>query len=240
MSIEFIALTIAALITGISKFSVGGMGMLIAPILIYAFPATTVLGVLLPIYLITDLMVVSIYRKEISWRVIRKIVPYQFIGMLLASIIIYNISITFLPKLIALLIIFMLALGLWLDYHEATFMRNDIAIKGTGIFAGLVALTANAGGPFVSLIMLEQKLTKDAYISTRAWCFFFIDLFKIPILISLGYLNQETISLSIQAIPSLILGSIIGFTILNKIEMNNLKWLIRGISLLAALKLIIG
>ena len=240
MDIELIALCIGALITGISKFSVGGMGMLIAPVLLYAFPATTVLGVLLPMYLITDLMVVACYRNKISWGVILKIIPAQLVGMLIAGALIASVSLDFLPKVIAFIILFMVVFGFWLDKNEATFMKNGVVIIGAGLMAGLVALTANAGGPFISLILMEQKLPRETYISTRAWTFMFIDMMKIPILFSLGCLNQETLELSLQAIPALLVGSFLGFTLLKKIDMKSLKWIIRIISLAAAIKLIIG
>jgi uncharacterized membrane protein YfcA len=68
----------------------------------------------------------------------------------------------------------------------------------------------------------------------------FIDMMKIPILFSLGCLNQETLELSLQAIPALLVGSFLGFTLLKKIDMKSLKWIIRIISLAAAIKLIIG
>ncbi|MCW8886928.1 MAG: sulfite exporter TauE/SafE family protein, partial [Motiliproteus sp.] len=51
MESSFLILTLAGLITGVSKFSVGGMGMLVLPILMIAFPGPEVLGVLIPLYL---------------------------------------------------------------------------------------------------------------------------------------------------------------------------------------------
>ncbi|WP_036192319.1 sulfite exporter TauE/SafE family protein [Marinobacterium lacunae] len=236
---EFFTLSIAALITGLSKFSVGGMGMLIAPILLTTFPAHTVLGILLPIYLITDVMVVLSYRTNIDWGVILKIIPAQLIGMTLASLLMANMSLDFLPKLIGFMIIFMILIGFWIEYHNTNFMKRKSSIHGTGLIAGIVAMTANAGGPFISLILLEQNLKKVSYVSTRAWCFLFIDIGKIPLIISLGYINTDTIKISIQSIPALLLGSLIGFILLRNIKTKHFKWIIRILSALAASNLIL-
>ncbi|MGI1669862.1 MAG: sulfite exporter TauE/SafE family protein [Neptuniibacter sp.] len=240
MTLEFAVLCIGALITGISKFSVGGLGILIAPVLLYAFPASTVLGVLLPMYLITDLMVVACYRDKIAWGVLLKIIPAQVVGLLIATLLIANLNADFLPKLIALMILMMIVFGCWLDYYEGSFMKNGAAITGAGTVSGFAALAANAGGPFITLILMEQRLAKETYTCTRAWNFFLVDILKIPVLLSMGFLNQETLMLSTQALPALMLGGVIGFTILKKIDMRHLKWVIRGISSVAALKLLMA
>ncbi len=39
---------LAALITGFSKFSVGGMGMLILPVMMIAYPGPEVMGIIIP------------------------------------------------------------------------------------------------------------------------------------------------------------------------------------------------
>lgn len=89
----------------------------------------------------------------------------------------------------------------------------------------------------MSLYMLEQKLTKTAYISTRAFLFLIIDLAKIPLLLSLGYVNLETTLAGIMALPAVAIGAFLGFWMLRGLELAQFKWIIRGMAAVAAIKL---
>ena len=75
MDLSFVVLFVAGLITGFSKFSVGGMGLLVLPIVMIAFPGPEALGILLPLYIITDVMAVASYRNKIAWSVLARFYP---------------------------------------------------------------------------------------------------------------------------------------------------------------------
>lgn len=229
----------AGLITGFSKFSVGGMGMLILPILMIAFPGPEALGILVPTYIATDLVVVALHRKAVNWGVLLRLLPLQMFGMALGVWVLMEINTSNFSLMIGGIIIVMLLLGWWLEHHDAAFMRHPAMASSIGLVAGLVSIIASAAGPLLSLYMLEQKLSKQAYISTRAWSFLFIDIAKIPLLLPLGYLNIETTLLGIQALPAVALGALAGYWMLRRLELAQFKWLIRGMAVAAAVKLFV-
>lgn len=74
-------LTLAAMITGISKFSTGGMGMIILPVLMMAVAGKAALGVIIVMYLMTDVMAVLTYRKNVNKQVIAQVMPVALIGI---------------------------------------------------------------------------------------------------------------------------------------------------------------
>ena len=63
MGFELIIFTVAGFLTGCSKFSVGGMGLLILPVLMLAFPGTAALGIIVPLFMMTDALTRWPYRK---------------------------------------------------------------------------------------------------------------------------------------------------------------------------------
>ena len=85
MDVTILSLLAAGLLTGFSKFSVGGMGLLILPVLMIGFPGPEALGVIVPMYVITDLMAISIYRKDIAWPVLARLLPLGFAGIVLGG-----------------------------------------------------------------------------------------------------------------------------------------------------------
>ena len=62
-----IFILLACFITGISKFSVGGMGMVILPLMMLVFPGPEALAVIVPLYFLTDMVAITTYRKNINW-----------------------------------------------------------------------------------------------------------------------------------------------------------------------------
>lgn len=237
MDTTFWVLSVAGLITGFSKFSVGGMGLLILPVVMMVFPGPEALGILIPLYIITDMMAVYSYREQISWRVLARFLPLAFLGVLIGGHFLSNIDAHQFVSFLGAIIVAMIALGLYLDLRPATFMRNPLAAYGMGFMGGVVSTIANAAGPLFSLFLLEQKLGKESYVSTRAWGFFIINLAKIPMYISLGLLSVKTTEISLQALPGLAIGAFIGFHFLKKVNPSQFKWLIRIMSLMAAAKL---
>lgn len=237
MDSTFLILSLAALVTGFSKFSVGGMGMLILPILMIAYPGPEVLGILIPMYLWVDLAVMLCYRKSINWQVIARMAPLMVLGMILGSLLLADMDAGGFKLMIGVVILAMLALGLWLDYSKAYFMRHPLVAKGTGLLAGFISMTTNTAGPLISLYLMEQKLEKNAYLSTRSWLFVIVNLAKIPLAISLGLLTWESTQTSLLTLPGIALGALVGSWLVGKLRLEQFKWMIRGIAALAAVKL---
>lgn len=237
MDLSLAVLFLAGLITGFSKFSVGGMGLLVLPIVMIAFPGPEALGVLLPLYIITDLMAIASYRSKIDWSVLARFLPLAFLGVFVGSYFLANVDADQFLTFLGVTIIAMIGLGLYLDFRPAAFMRKPWAAYSMGFFGGVISMIANAAGPIFSLFLLEQKLEKASYVSTRAWAFFIINLVKLPFYIGLGLLSVESTEASLYAIPGLIIGSFIGFHFLKKVNPIQFKWMIRIMSALTAFKL---
>lgn len=231
-------ITLASLVTGFSKFSTGGMGMLILPLMMLAFPGPEALGVIIPLYVITDLMAVARYRKGLDMKVLINLMPLAVVGIVLGGWLLANTSADQFKGMLALLIISMLVLSVWLDYHPAKWLRYPMVGQGVGLFSGFISTIGNAAGPFLSLYLMEQKLDKAGCVATRAWAFTLINLGKVPVLISIGLLNTETFQAGLVGIPGLLVGALIGGWVMQKMNLNQFRWLIRGMALLAVINLL--
>jgi uncharacterized membrane protein YfcA len=239
MDIVWLSLLGAGLITGFSKFSIGGMGLLILPIVMLTFPGPEALGVIIPMYIITDLMAISSYRKSIAWPTIFRIAPIALLGILIGGLILKDINAGQFSVMLGVIIVGIIALGYFLDNLPSSFMQHPYAAYITGLLTGIISLIANAAGPLFSLFLIEQRLSKDAYVSTRAWAFLLINITKVPVLYSLNLLNIETITASLQCLPGLALGAFIGYHLLNHLNLKQFKRLIRIMATIAAIKLIL-
>ena len=237
MSFELWIMLGAGVITGFSKFSVGGMGLLILPVIMIAFEGPQALGIILPMYIITDLLAVASYRKNISWPLLGRLLPLCAAGMLLGGWLLSHLDTHQFTLLLALMIIAMLVLSVVMDNLESRFMRHPVVASVIGFIGGIVSMMSNAAGPLFSLYFMEQKLDKVTYVSTRSWAFMLINLAKIPLLLSLELLTVESTMTSLQAIPGLVIGAFIGYWLLKKLNLTQFKWMIRIMASIAATKL---
>ncbi|MFG1490542.1 sulfite exporter TauE/SafE family protein [Oceanospirillum sp. HFRX-1_2] len=236
--INVLWITLAAVVTGFSKFSSGGMGMLILPLMMLAFPGPEALGVIIPLYVITDLMAIARYRKGIDRNLLFNLIPLAILGIVAGGWLLANTSATQFTAMLALLIIGMLGLSIWLEYHPAQWMRSPLVGKGVGFFSGFISTIGNAAGPFLNLYLMEQKLDKVGCVATRAWAFTLINLAKVPVLISIGLLNSETFQAGLIGIPGLFIGAVIGAWVMQKMNLSQFRWLIRGMAILAVVNLL--
>ncbi len=239
MDIVLLSLLAAGLVTGFSKFSIGGMGLIILPIVMLAFPGPEALGIVIPMYLVTDVLAIYMYRQNINWAVLTRLLPLAFIGIVTGGWWLSGIDAGQFTLMLGLTIIAILVLGIWLDYQSTNIMKHPLVIYATGLVAGFISLIANAAGPLLSLILIEQKLSKEAYVSTRAWAFFIINLAKLPTLYFLELISWETTIISMQCLPGLLIGAGIGYYVLRRLNLKQFKWLIRGMAMIAAVKLLV-
>lgn len=238
MGFELIVLTVAGFLTGFSKFSVGGMGLLILPVLMLAFPGTSALGIIVPLFMITDVLTMWPYRRGADWQLIAKLLPTMLAGILAGSLLLTDIDVQLFSLLLGGLVLLALLLGMLLDRMGSGWLRKPLVVAVMGFFTGIIGLLANAAGPLVSLFLLEQKLSKRNYVSTRCWMASLTNLAKVPVLMYLGLLTQESVEISLLAIPGLLLGGLIGYCFLNAVSAAQFKWIIRGLAALAATKLL--
>jgi len=215
------------------------MGLLILPVVMIAFPGPQALGIIVPMYVVTDLLAITSYRKNINWPLLIQLLPLCLIGVFTGGWLLSMLSMSAFSAVLSILIIGMLVLGIVLDHTDSTFMRHPISNYVTGFIGGVVSMVSNAAGPIFSLYFMEQKLSKETYVSTRSWAFMLINLAKIPALYILGLLSLESTLISFQAIPGLVIGAAIGFWILKKLKLSQFKWLIRIMASIAAVKLMI-
>ncbi len=239
MDTTFWVLAIVGLVTGISKFSIGGMGIIILPILTIAFPGPEAVAILVPMYIATDIMAVSSYRSHISWKTLLHIIPIAFVGIIVGTYLLTRLDNDSFTTMLGGLIISMLIVSIWLDISKSAVLQQPIIIQCISFFAGIITTIANAAGSLISLLLLEQKLSKESYVSTRAWIFMIINVLKLLMLMSIGLMNIEIAKHSLVAFLPLTIGAIIGYYLLKKLNLNQFKWLIRIIAMIAAIKLLI-
>src|SRR3954470_3014932 len=80
---EWALAAFAALIVGISKAGIGGLGVLSGLVFTYIMPAKQATGVVLPLLCAGDIVATAVYRRHANWRHIRRLFPWAAAGVVL-------------------------------------------------------------------------------------------------------------------------------------------------------------
>ena len=109
-----------------------------------------------------------------------------------------------------------------------------------GLTGGFATMIANAAGPVGQLYFLAAGLPKLRFIGTSAWCFFFVNLIKLPFQAQLGLLNLGSLQLSLSLVPAALFGVLIGSRIVPHIPQKPFSLAVWFFVFIAGFKLLLG
>ena len=117
---------------------------------------------------------------------------------------------------------------------------NSLAFAwAMGIWAGVSTMVANAAGPIMAIYFIALALPKENLIGTSAWLFLIINVFKLPFSAALGLLHAPSLLLDLSLTPLVLLGNIMGKTLVRRIPQRAFETLLLISATAAALKLIL-
>jgi len=239
-SLGFFYIFLAAFITGFSKTSVGGMGILAVLLMALAITGKASPGVLLPMLIMADIFAVLYYRRDCQWKILFKILPLTAIGIVIGFFIVDLIPQLLFEKVLGIIIVAMLILSIYLEKNHGKIgnSKNIIFTAFVGLAAGISTMIANAAGPIFGVYFLQLGLPKKEFVGTRSWLFLILNIFKIPFSAGLGLINLQTLKIDLMFLPAILLGAFVGYKVLKLINLQLFKYLIRIAVVIAAVRLL--
>lgn len=233
---QWAALTASALLIGVNKTAMPGIGILPVVLLASAFEARLSTGLQLGMLAATDIVAVIYFRRHADWKILVRLLPWALAGLAAGSGILKLIP----PEdtrttrvLIGALVLFLLVLGeVKKRIHPEAIPAGGIFAAFFGILMGTTTQLANAAGPVSAIYFLLMKLPKDKYMGTTAWCFLILNWIKVPIFFWEGRVTATSLRANLGMIPFLLMGAALGILILKYIPQ---RWFDHTVQLLAAL-----
>lgn len=241
-ALRWIVIVIAAFAVGFAKTGIGGVTMLVIPVLAGVFGGRDSTGILLPMLLVGDVFAILYYHRSAQWKDVVKPLPWALIGVALGGLIGGRISDTLFVKLIGLIVLACLGLLIYTERKKQSLAVPDAAwfYIAIGIVSGFSSMIGNAAGPIFSIYLLALGFNKNSYMGTNAWFFFLINLSKLPFQIfvwhNIGINNAIVAALMIPAITA---GALTGVFVLKKINEKYFRYIIIAMTGIAAFRLVI-
>ncbi len=236
---EWALAILAALVVGISKSGIGGLGMLAVVIFTHLMPAKQATGMVLPLLCIGDILAAASYRKHASWLHIRRLFPWTAAGVVLGYF-----ALDLVNERQAQVMIGSIVLGLVVMHLLRRKFYGHEAEHGSwfpptiGVLAGFTTLVANAAGPLMAVYMLAMRLPKMDFVGTGAMFFLLLNFFKVPFMVHLGLINSASFSLNLLLAPIVVAGAWFGRKLVLKIDQRTFENIALALSLIAGLKLL--
>ena len=217
MEYDFIFFVIAGaamLFSGFSKAGFGsGASFAGAAVLATVVDPAVALGVTLPLFMLTDVVVLPSYWRKWSWQASKTVIIGGLPGVM-GGVWLYKLADADMLRI--LLGIVSLGFVAWQSLRSLGFFkprdREYPALAGvfTGVLAGFTSFVSHAGGPPVAVYLLSQGMRKTTYQASTVLIFTLINIFKFVPYAFLGIFTFETLWLDFYLAPFVLIGALLG------------------------------
>lgn len=213
--LDWFLVSLGALLVGLGKGGLVGVGNLTVILFAMVFEAKASVGLLLPVLIAADIVAITVYRRHADWGYLWKLLPWMAVGILVGYLLFGVLSDLLVRRFIGGIVLAMTAIQIartvaretgWGDF--ANRVPHAFGFRFLlGLLGGFATMVANAAGPVAQLYFISVGLPKMAFIGTGAWCFFLVNVFKVPLQAHLGIINLDSLQISLSLAPIAMLGA---------------------------------
>jgi hypothetical protein len=238
---------LGALMIGISKTGIAGLGVLAVAMFTLIFPARESTGVVLPILIVGDVVAVLHYRRNAVWAYLLRLIPWTALGVVAGYFALDKLDARQVGQLIGAILLVITILQFWrmrsarVVEHAGEVVSHNVWLTAVvGILAGFFTMVANASGPIMIIYLLAMGLPKMEFMGTSAWFYFVLNLSKLPFSYSLGLITVPSLTFGALIAPFVIVGGIAGYQILKRMNQRLFEELALLLTAVAAARLMFG
>lgn len=253
---QLTVIVVSALVTGFSKTGIIGLGVVVTPFMASVFPTGASLGFMLPLHLLGDLTAIALFNRKVAWRPLRQALPWGLAGCVVGWLAARGIGAVWpdgSERLLRVTVGVVMASVVALSSRMAR--RAGAATAGTtpaasgggtvleakgwyaallGSFAGLAGMLTNSGGPIWGLFFSSLGLEVREVVSATVWCFFAVNIMKLPLSANLGFMDWNSLRASLVLAPATLLGVFLGMPVSGKYSKKTFGRIIRTLTVWGA------
>jgi uncharacterized membrane protein YfcA len=237
----WVVIALSAVVVGVSKTGMPGLGILPVPLMALAFSTRQSTGLLLGILILADLFAVAYHRHNAKWRHVLRLLPAAFAGIVAGYFGLDLVNDQQLKPIIGTIVLVMLGINYWrtrAGAQEAPVPGQWWFAVGLGFMAGVTTMMANAAGPVMIIYLLAMRLPKVEFVGTSAWFFFAVNWLKVPFSVNLDLITAESVVLNLMMLPFIAAGAVIGIYFLTRIPQKAFTAIVQILAALAAIRLL--
>lgn len=239
--IQWLVTAISAVMIGMAKTGLPGVGILCVPLMASIMPAKASTGIVLPMLIFADIFAVAYYHRHAVWSHLLRLMPWALAGIIIGFLIMGRINDAQLKPVIGVIVFVMLGLNYVRDRingENANVPTQWWFAAALGLVAGITTMLANAAGPIMIIYLLAMRLEKNEFIGTGAWYSLILNCVKVPFSMHLGLITAASAKFNLLLFPCVLIGVVAGILLLNKIPQKTFTFTVQLLALLAALNML--
>lgn len=211
----WIAAFAAALFVGGSKGGLPMIALLSVPTMSLVMSPLQAAALLLPVYLISDVYGVWIYRHSYSVRNLKILIPASAIGIFAGYMLFDQTDDNMVRVVIGCIGLAFLTIRLRIRFMGKATPRPADVPRGLiwGSVSGFTSFVSHAGGPAYQMYVLPQQLPKMMFAGTSTILFATINVMKVPPYLALGLIEWGDMRTVLTLAPMAIFGAWLGYRI---------------------------
>lgn len=219
----WIALGLAAVITGLSKAAVPGGATLAVVLFAALLPARTSTAAMLLLFIVGDVFALIAYRRHAHWPTLLRLAPAVIAGLLAGFVFLALADDGIVRRAVGVILLLMIAITLWRRWRQDRAdapppVHGGLVLSSTyGALGGFTTMVANAGGPVMSMYFLATRAQVQVFLGTSAWFFAIVNLVKVPFLAGLGLFTPHVLLMDLALAPLVVAGALVGLRIAKRI-----------------------
>ncbi len=229
-----------ALLIGISALSsfitasigIGG-GMIMLAVLAQTLPINAVIPVHAVVQLGSNSGRAIMLSKHISWKLLVYFAAGSLIGALVGGQLVINLPINILRSILALFILY----SAWMP-QKWSLPSNAIVLTIGGAITTFLTMFVGATGPFVTALLRTFKLDRLTLVASSAALLVLQHLLKVIVFMSLGFVFEPYLGLMILMVCAGLVGTMIGKSVLLKINEQRFQLALKVLLSALALRLL--
>ncbi|ULB08404.1 sulfite exporter TauE/SafE family protein [Cereibacter azotoformans] len=183
----------ASVLVGMSKGGLPVVGIMSVPLLALVISPVTAAGLLLPIYVVSDMFGLYAYRHEFDARVLKILIPGATVGVVIGWLTASVVPETVVGGLVGLIgAAFATNLLLRRTEPPARVARVTPGLVW-GTATGFTSFVSHAGAPPYQVYVLPLKMPKTVFAGTSTILFAYINAIKLIPYAALGQLSTENL-----------------------------------------------
>ncbi len=218
LSPDLLAGSIAAFLVGLGKGGLASMGTFGVPIMALTMSPIRAAAILLPVFVVSDVFALWLYRREFSLRNLRILIPAATVGIATGWITASRISDAGVGILIGILGIGFCVNTWRVRSHPFVPHAADVP-RGTlwGVVLGFASFVSHAGAAPFQIYVAPQRLPKLVYAGTSAITFAAVNALKLAPYWALGQFSAPNLRLSAYLLLPAIIGTQVARHIVRRI-----------------------
>ncbi|MBQ7694838.1 MAG: sulfite exporter TauE/SafE family protein [Lentisphaeria bacterium] len=241
---QIVILCVCALLIGVNKTALPGIGILPVVLLADTFDSRLSTGMQLLMLAWADIMAVIYFRRSADWRIILRLLPWSLLGLGIGWWILGYIppeNNAAMKLLIGWIVIGLLILNFIRKRLDPEKIPSGIIPSAFyGSLMGSTTMLANAAGPVSAIYLLSMKLPKEQYMGSGAWLFLIVNWIKVPMFWYQGRITREVLLADLWMIPLLVAGGFLGIVLFKRLPQKLFENIVMVLVVVAAVKMILG